>query len=121
MSTKITSRSFLDAGSLGRLPTKEGATIGFGNMKREAVMGDEGVLGHSEVYEGAPFIKVTIIHANNTDEEAIKAFVNENLTLQTNNGKTYTLMDAWTVDPLELTVKDGQLEVLFNGTALIPH
>lgn len=121
MSTKITSRGFLDAGSLGRLPTKEGATINFGKLKREAVLGDEGVLGFSEEYEGAPFIKVTIMHAKSTDEEAIQNFTGENLTYQTNNGKTYTLMDAWTVDPLELSVKDGQLEVLFNGTELIPQ
>ena len=121
MSTKITSRGFLDAGSLGRLPTKEGATINFGNMKREAVMGDEGVLGHSEVYDAAPSIKVTIVHAKNTDEEALKDFIGENLTYQTNSGKIYTLMNAWTVEPLELTVKDGQLEVLFNGTELIPQ
>lgn len=121
MSTKITSRGFLDAGSLGRLPTKEGATINYGNLKREAVMGDEGVLGYSESYDGAPFIKVTITHAKDTDEEAIKDFTGENLTYQTNSGKVYTLMDAWTADPLELSVKDGQLEVLFLGTELIPQ
>ena len=119
MSTKITSRGFLDAGSLGRLPTKEGATINFGNLKREAVMGDEGVLGFSEAYDGAPSIKVTIAHANSTDEDTIKDFVGESLTYQTNSGKIYTLMNAWTVDPLELSVKDGQLDVLFNGTELI--
>lgn len=121
MSTKITSRGYLDAGSLGRLPTKEGATINFGNLKREAVLGDDGVLGYSETYDTAPSIKVTIVHAKDTDEDKLKNFVSENLTYQTNSGKTYTLMDAWTVDPLELTVKDGQLEVLFNGTELIPQ
>ncbi|WED23521.1 phage tail tube protein [Vibrio sp. JC009] len=119
MSTKITSRGFLDAGSLGRLPTKEGATINFGNAKREAVMGDEGVLGHGEVFEAAPSIKVTIAHAKSTDEDALRDFSGENLTYQTNSGKTYTLMNAWTADPIELTVKDGQIEVLFNGTELI--
>ncbi|ELW1732433.1 phage tail tube protein, partial [Vibrio fluvialis] len=63
MGTTITSRAVLNAGSLGRLPIKEGAEIGFGNLKREAVMGDDGVLGHSEVYDGAPYIKATIVHA----------------------------------------------------------
>jgi len=119
MSTKLTSRGFLDAGSLGRLPTKEGATINMGNMKREAVMGDEGVLGYSEAYDSAPSIKVTISHAKDTDEDKIKNFAGENLTYNTNSGKSYTLKDAWTADPLELSVKDGQLEVLFLGTELI--
>lgn len=121
MGTKITSRAVLNAGSLGRLPVKEGAEINFGNLKREPVMGDDGVLGHSEEYTDAPSIKCTIVHANSTDEDAIKAFVDESITLETNSGKVYTLTDAWTVDPLSLNVKDGQLEVLFNGYELIPQ
>ncbi|MBD1567961.1 MULTISPECIES: phage tail tube protein [Aliivibrio] len=121
MSTTITSRGFLDAGSLGRLPTKEGATVNMGGLKREAVVGDDGVLGYTEVYDGAPSIKATIVHAATTDETAIKNFTGENITLNTNSGKTYTLMNAWTSDPLELAIKDGQLEVLFLGTELIPQ
>ena len=121
MSTTITSRGFLDAGSLGRLPTKEGATVNFGGVKREAVMGDDGVLGFSEVFEAAPSIKATIVHAKTTDETAIRNFTGENITLNTNSGKSYTLMGAWTSEALELTIKDGQLEVMFLGTELIPQ
>lgn len=121
MSTKITSRGFLDAGSLGRLPTKEGAVVNFGNLKREPVLGDSGVLGYSESYENAPSIKATITHASTTDETAIKNFVGENITLNTNSGKSYTLMNAWVGEGLELTVKDGQLDVMFFGTELIPQ
>lgn len=119
MSTVITSRGFLDAGSLGRLPTKEGATINYGGLKREAVMGDSGVLGHTELFEGAPFIKATITHAKATDEAAIKAFTDENITLTTNSGRSYTLMAAWASEVLELNVKDGSLEITFLGTELI--
>ncbi len=120
MSTKITSRGHLDAGSLGRLPTKEGGTLHFGGIKREPVIGDDGVLGFTEHYESAPSIKVTIVHAAATDEKKIQDFVGENLTLNLNSGKSYTLMDAWVSDPLELSIKDGQLEVLFVGTDLVP-
>ncbi|KPU82605.1 hypothetical protein JI57_03855 [Psychromonas sp. PRT-SC03] len=119
--SKITSLGFLDAGSLGRLPTKEGATVNFGGVKRDAVMGDAGVLGHSEIYDSAPSIKVTIIHANSTDEAAIRNFTGENLTLNTNSGKSYTLMNAWVSEPLELSIKDGQLDIMFLGTELIPQ
>ena len=121
MATKITSRAVLIAGSLGRLPLKEGAEVGFGNLKREAVLGDDGVLGYTEEHSDAPFIKATIIHAKDTDEEAIANFVDENVTLETNSGKTYTLKEAWVVDPLSLNVKDGQLEILLNGEELIPQ
>ncbi len=121
MGTKITSRAVINAGSLGRLPIKEGAEIGFGNLKREPVMGDDGVLGHSESYEEAPYIKCVIAHAKSTDEDAIKNFTDEPITLETNSGKTYTLTDAWTGDPLSLAIKDGQLEVMFYGYELIPQ
>ncbi len=121
MGTKITSRAVLNAGSLGRLPIKEGAEIGFGYLKREPVMGDDGVLGHSEEYTDAPFIKCTIAHANSTDEEAIAAFVDESITLETNSGKVYTLTDAWAGEMGTLNTKEGQLEVTFYGQELIPQ
>ncbi|MFA0155400.1 phage tail tube protein [Vibrio sp. 10N.261.46.A3] len=119
MATQITSRGVLNAGSLGRLPIKEGAEVGFGNLKREPVMGDDGVLGYTEVYSDAPSIKATIIHAKDTDEDALKDFTGEDIIFETNTGKTYTLRDAWVVEPLSLNVKDGQLEILFNGLELI--
>ena len=121
MATKLTSRATLDAGSLGRFPLKEGVELQFGNLKREAVMGDDGVLGYSEKYESAPSVKGTIIHAKNTDEDKIKHFVGEHITVETNSGKSYTLKNAWIGDPLTLSVKDGQIEVLFYGEELISH
>lgn len=121
MATKITSRAVINAGSLGRLVIKEGAEIGFGNLKREPVIGDDGVLGYSESFDTAPSIKCTIIHANDTDEDAIKNFVDEDITLETNTGRTYSLIGAWAVEPLSLAVKDGQMEVMFNGDELIPQ
>ncbi len=118
---KLTSRAVLNAGSLGRLPIKEGAEINFGNLKREPVMGDDGPLGYQESYDGAPSIKATIVHATDTDEKAIGDFVDENITVETNTGRAYTLTEAYTSEPLTLAVKDGQLEVLFYGTELIPQ
>ncbi|ROO49111.1 phage tail tube protein [Vibrio crassostreae] len=121
MATKITSRAVLNAGSLGRLPIKEGADLEFGNVKREPVLGDDGPLGFSESYEKAPSVKVTIVHVGDSDEKAIADFVGENLTIETNSGKSYTLREAYTAEPLTLAVKDGQLEVLFYGEELIPQ
>ncbi|ODS09733.1 phage tail tube protein [Vibrio scophthalmi] len=119
--TSITSRCTVKAGSLGRLPTKEGTTINYGAIKREPVMGDDGVLGYQEIIVSAPFIKTTITHAKTTDEDAIKNFVDEDVSLTTNNGKAYTLKNAWMGEMGELNVKDGSLEVTFYGTELLPH
>lgn len=121
MATKITSLAVLNAGTLGRLPLKEGAEVGMGNVKREPVMGDDGVLGYSEQHSDAPFIKCTIIHTKDTDEKKIADFVAEDITLETNTGRNYILKGAWTADPLSIAIKDGQLEVLFNGDELIPQ
>jgi len=115
----ITSRGFLDAGNAGRLPTKEGGTVNFGNMKREAVMGDEGVLGHTETFDSAPFIKVTLADSTALDKEKLKNFSAQTLLYSTNNGQQFTLTDAWVGNTLELNVKDGTLEVEFYGTELI--
>lgn len=115
----ITSRATINAGSLGILPIKEGATINFGNLKKEPVMGDSGVLGHTEEYESAPFIKCTIVDSVESDKAALTKFVSQNVLLTTNNGQNFTLTDAWVGNVLELNVKEGSLEVEFYGTELI--
>jgi hypothetical protein len=117
----ITSRAFVDAGSLGRLPTKEGANIGFGNMKKEAVMGDEGVLGHTEEFTSAPFLKVTLVDTVQSDKNKLINFVSQNVLLTTNNGQQFTLTDAWVGNELELNIKEGKMDVEFYGTELIPQ
>ena len=115
----ITSRGFVDAGSAGRLPTKEGGTIKFGNLKKEAVMGDEGVLGHTEEFSEAPSITVTCADSTALDKEKIKKIVNETIVLSTNNGQQFVLTNAWCSNELELNVKDGTMEIVFVGSELI--
>ncbi len=117
----ITSRGFLDAGNVGRLPTKEGGTVAFGNLKRDAVMGDEGVLGFTETFEGAPFIKVTLVDTTELDKEALKTFTSQTVVYSTNNGQTFTLTGAWVGNSLELSVKEGTLEVEFYGANFIEN
>lgn len=116
----ITSSSTIDAGSLGRLPTKEGAKLGFGGKKREAVMGDEGVLGYTEQITGAPYIKCTLADSTETDKQALLNFAGQTVVLMTNNGQKYSLENAFVgnADALELNTKDGTLEVEFYGTKL---
>ena len=114
----ITSRGFLDAGDVGRMPTKEGGTVNFGNLKREAVMGDEGVLGYTEAYDSAPFIKVTLADSTALDKEALQDFVSQTVVYTTNNGQKFSLQDAWVGNTLELNVKEGTLDVEFYGSKL---
>lgn len=115
----ITSRGFLDAGSLGRLPTKDGGTVNFGSKEREAVMGDEGVLGRTEHWKTPPSITVTIADSTEVDKKAIAEFVDQTIVLNTNNGQTFTLTGAWVHNPQELKIKDGELEVTFYGYEML--
>ena len=115
----ITSRGWIDAGSLGRLPTEKGATIIFGNLKREPVMGPEGVIGYTEEFEGAPSIKITVIDSTEVDKNKLKNFIGETLVYNTNNGQQFVLTGAWVGNPLELNVDDGKIAVEFYGTDLV--
>ncbi|WP_373020737.1 phage tail tube protein [Thiomicrorhabdus sp.] len=115
----VTSRGYLDAEGLGRLPTKEGGKVNFGNLEKKPVLGDEGVLGYTEEYTEAPSIKVTLIDTNELDKENLRNFVDKTIVYATNSGEQYTLKDAWVGNPQELNVKDGQIEVEFYGTKMI--
>lgn len=115
----ITSRGFIDAGSVGRLPTKEGATLSFGGKSRQAVMGDEGFLGHSESLETPAGIKVTLADSTAVDKKKLQEFVDQTIVYTTNNGQQFSLTNAFVVNNLELNVKDGTLEVEFQGSELI--
>ncbi|MBN2605992.1 MAG: phage tail tube protein [Thiotrichales bacterium] len=115
----VTSRGYLDAEGLGRLPTKEGGTVNFGNLEKKPVLGDEGVIGHTEEYTEAPAIKVTLIDTNELDKENLRNFVDKTVVYATNNGQQFSLTGAWVGNNHELNVKDGEMEVLFYGTKLI--
>lgn len=116
----ITSRATINAGGLGILETKPGATYHMGNVKREPVMGDNGVLGYTEKHETAPNIKCTLVDTAKTDKEALSKFVDETIVLETNNGQKITLTSAWVGNELEINTEDGTLPVEFYGTELIP-
>lgn len=115
----VTSRGFIDAEGVGRLPTKEGADVHFGNLKKDPVLGDEGVLGHTEEYDSAPYIKATLADTTELDKQKLRDFVGGTVVLSTNNGQQFSLTEAWMGNPHELSVKDGSMEVTFYGVKLI--
>jgi len=116
----VTSRGVIDAGSLGRVPTEKGGEIQFGGMKREPVMGSEGVVGHSED-PVAPYIKVTILNVSAVDKVKLAQMVNETITYSLNSGEVYTLTEGFVADPTNLQVDGGKIEAQFFGSELIPQ
>ena len=116
---KITSRVTINAGALGILAAKPGTTYHMGNAKKDPVMGDNGVLGHTEKFESAPNIKCTLVDMVETDKKALAKFVDETILLETNNGQQMTLTSAWVGNELEINTEDGTLPVEFYGIELI--
>ncbi len=115
----ITSRGTIDVPSMGRLPTQKGITYNYGNAKREAVMGDSGLLGHTEEYTDPPSIKCKLSDTSALDKQKLQKVVDETITLQVNNGQAFTLNNAFMADVLEVDASSGDIEVTFNGSELI--
>lgn len=115
----ITSRCTVDIPSIGRLPTDKGTEYSFGNASREPMMGDSGLLGHKEEYTEAPMIKCKIVDTAALDKGKLQAIVDETITVQTNNGQTYTLNNAFYSDVLTVNAQDGSIEATFYGSELL--
>lgn len=111
----ITSLAFIDCASMGRIPTKDGATVNLGGMTREAVVGDNGVAGYTET-PAVPSIKATLIDTTALDKETLNNMVDETVVLSTNNGQQFVLTGAFVANPVELNAKDGTIEVEWHGT-----
>jgi hypothetical protein len=115
----ITSRGTIDVPSMGRLPTQKGITYNYGNPKREAVMGDSGLLGYTEEYTDAPSIKCKLSDTSALNKKLLKEIVDETVTLQVNNGQAFTLNNAFMGDVVEVDTSSGDIEVTFFGSELI--
>lgn len=115
----VTSSGQMDIGSIGRLPTKEGGKIRLGNPKKEPVIGDSGVLGHTEKFETAPGFNTTLVNTNALDKKKLMAMTDDTITYRLNSGEVYLLTDPFIVNELELDVANGTMEVEFAGTKCI--
>ncbi len=96
-----------------RYNTKEGASLKFGGISREAVIGDSGVAGHQEKIE-APQVDCTIIHTANISLKEIQAIKDATISFDTDNGKSFVITDAFNGPAPELS-RDG-IKASFYGS-----
>jgi hypothetical protein len=115
----ITSRCTIDVPSLGRLPTDKEVTISYGNPKREAVMGSNGFLGHSEEFTDPPSISCKLRDTSALDKQKLQGVVNETVTIIANNGQTWALNQAFMSEVIEIDASSGEIEIKFMGKELI--
>ena len=88
------------------LRSQNGAKLNPGGVSRNAVIGDNAVHGYTEKTE-APSVECTVSHAADTDVTALGKITGATVTFETDNGVTYTLREAWVVEPPEFTANDN--------------
>ena len=112
MANQVTGRVYVKVdGQL--LRSKDGAKLKFGNIEREAVVGNT-VHGYVEKAV-APSIECTISHMADTSLTALQALADATVTFETDTGKNYILRNAWVSKQLELTGGQGELTLEFMG------
>lgn len=111
MSNQITGRAFITVKG-ERLRSKEGATLKFGGVEREDVLGDAGVLGFAEKII-APEVECTLAHNAAFSLKTFMDITDEGLHFATDTGKTYSLTNAWCKGALELS--KGEVKVRFGA------
>lgn len=95
-----------------RYNTKEGASLKFGGVSREAVVGDGGVAGFQEKLE-APEVDCTIIATGEVSLVEIQNIKDATVSFDTDTGRSYVIANAFNGPVPELS-KDG-IKAKFYG------
>jgi hypothetical protein len=111
MSNQITGRAYITIKG-ARLRSKEGATLKFGGVEREDVLGDAGVLGYAEKVI-APEVECTLAHNAAFSLKSFMDITDESLHFETDTGKIYSMTNAWCKGALELT--KGEVKLRFGA------
>ena len=104
---QLTGRAFITAAGK-RLPSKEGAKIGFGNLERTGETGDAGVLGYTEK-PTIPYVECTVKHSNEMSLREFADMVDVPVSFDTDSGRSFVLRNAWCAKALEMDKGDVHL------------
>lgn len=107
---QVTGRVFLSLNG-ERIRSKEGAKLETGGLEREAAVSDSGVDGYMEK-QTAPKVTAKINHTSKTSLTDIHAFKGT-LTFETDSGRVYTLIEAWSAKPP--TLEKGEVDLEFGA------
>jgi hypothetical protein len=112
---QVTGRIYIKVN--GRLlRTKEGAKLNnFGGIERTPVVGNV-VHGYTEKVV-APSVECTLADTADLKLRDIHNTTNTEVTLETDTGKTYILLEAWCESAISLTGGEGDVECKFTGVA----
>lgn len=104
---QVTGRVFISLNG-DRIRSKEGASLEAGGLERKAAISDSGVDGHTENFT-APKVVCKINHTAKTSLLDIHAFKGT-LTFETDTGRVFTLIEAWSGKPPKLEKGEADFE-----------
>ena len=90
---KVAKRLFFDITGIGRVDALPGATFNPGGVSREAVIGDNRVVGHSEALV-APTLQFKVANTKGV-LKALKALSVVNVNVQDDNGDSWIVKGAF--------------------------
>lgn len=99
----IFGRAYITAGGK-RYNTKPGASLSFGGISREPVVGDGGVAGYQEKLD-APKVDCTIIHSPDISLKEIQDIKDATISFDTDNGRSYVISEAFNGPSPELSTE----------------
>lgn len=108
---QVTGRVFITVGGK-RIASKEGATLKYGGIEREAVVADSGVVGPMDKIV-PPEIECVIPHTKDVSLKQIQAIVDETISFDTDTGSSFVMRNSFFANGLELS--KGELKVKFQG------
>lgn len=104
---------YLEVGG-GRLAAKGDFTYNAGNPKRTTIIGSDGTHGASTEAQPAS-IEGAITVKRDTDVDGITCFADGTATVQLQNGKVFVLSEAYYVGEGNITTKENEMGVRFEG------
>lgn len=108
---QVTGRVFITIAGK-RITSKEGATLKYGGIEREAVVADAGVVGPMEKIV-APEINCVIAHTKDVSLKEIQAIQDATISFDTDTGRSFVMRDSFFASGLDLS--KGELQLKFQG------
>jgi hypothetical protein len=98
------------------LAVKGNLNIGLSTVERAGIAGQDTVHGYSE-NPVVPFIEGDVSLQPGTSVSDVLAVTDETITVQAADKRTFTLKEAWQAGRVEVSTKEGQYRLRFEGTS----
>jgi len=111
-SNQVQGKVSINIPSMGIVRSKQGASLDYGGIKRDAVEDDQGVAGYTEAYS-APSIDAAFTKKAGISVKAIADIIDEDISFEGDDGSFHVLRQAWCAEPP--TLSGGEIKAKLVG------